>query len=210
MDDLKVGDPIRDETEIGPLANEAQVNELDAQVQAAMKAGARVLTGGARMVGKGNYYEPTVLADVPRECEVYRQELFGPVAMLFRVHDMGDAIRVANDTPFGLAASVWTCSEAEQRHFAEALECGAIFFNEIVASDPRLPFGGVKRSGYGRELSAAGMREFLNAKTVVVAQLAESPAPSSEDAAASQVEDPDEDAVRSFRDELLATVRTAQ
>ena len=208
MDALKIGDPMREDTEIGPLATEALANELDAQVQAAIKDGARVLAGGARMLGKGNYYEPTVLADVPRECPIYREELFGPVAMLFRVHNMEEAIRIANDTPFGLAASVWTRSDAEQHRFAEALECGAVFFNEIVASDPRLPFGGVKRSGYGRELSAAGMREFMNAKTVVVAQPAEKGFPIGDNGVHAQTEDTGDKAVRSFRDELLASVRT--
>ena len=209
MDALKVGDPGKDDTEVGPLATESLLKELDAQVQAAVAAGARVLTGGARMLGKGYYYEPTVLADVPPACPVYREELFGPVAMLFRVRDVNDAIRLANDTPFGLAASVWTRSATEQRRFAEALECGAVFFNEIVASDPRLPFGGVKRSGYGRELSAAGMREFLNAKTVVVAQPAvrEAPVSPQDKREASQIDGPADTAVRSFRDELLANVR---
>jgi succinate-semialdehyde dehydrogenase/glutarate-semialdehyde dehydrogenase len=211
MDALKVGDPMQETTEVGPLATEAQVRELDAQVRAAVKAGARVLTGGAPMVGKGNYYEPTVLVDVPRQCEVYREELFGPVAMLFRVRDAGEAISVANDTPFGLAASVWTCNELEQRQFAQGLECGAVFFNEIVASDPRLPFGGVKRSGYGRELSAAGMREFMNAKTVVIAGATASVSEksSSQPASASETESLGA-GVRSFRDHLLAGAHTAK
>ena len=170
MEALRVGDPMREDTQIGPLATAAQVQDLDAQVQAAVHAGGRVLTGGKRVPGAGNYYPPTVLADVPRTSDVCREELFGPVALLFRVRDIDDAIALANDTPFGLAASVWTRSQAEQRRLAAELRCGAVFINEVVASDPRLPFGGIKRSGYGRELSAAGMREFLNAKTVVVAE----------------------------------------
>src|ERR1035437_5118915 len=170
MEALRVGDPMREDTQIGPLATAAQVQDLDAQVQAAVRAGGRVLTGGKRVPGAGNYYPPTVLADVPRTADVCREELFGPVALLFRVRDIDDAISLANDTPFGLAASAWTRSQAEQRRLAAELRCGAVFINEVVASDPRLPFGGIKRSGYGRELSAAGMREFLNAKTVVVAE----------------------------------------
>jgi succinate-semialdehyde dehydrogenase/glutarate-semialdehyde dehydrogenase len=167
MEAMKTGDPTLEETEIGPMATAKQVEELDAQVQAAVLAGARVLTGGARMVGPGNFYEPTVLAGVPRDSEVYRQELFGPVAMLFRVAEVDEAIMVANDTPFGLGASVWTRDQSEQQRFTKELNCGAVFINAPVASDPRMPFGGTKHSGYGRELSAAGMREFLNAKTVV-------------------------------------------
>jgi len=167
MSAMKVGDPALDETQIGPLATAVLLEELDAQVKSAMQAGARVLAGGERLDGEGNFYPPTVLAGVPRDAKVYREELFGPVAMLFRVKDIDEAIAVANDTPFGLAASVWTRSPAEQKRFAAELECGAVFVNAPVVSDPRLPFGGTKRSGYGRELSAAGMREFLNAKTVV-------------------------------------------
>lgn len=169
MDAIKIGTPTLDSAELGPLATTAQVEELEAQVKAAIQAGGRLLTGGERLVGKGNYYEPTVIADVPRTSTIYREEIFGPVALLFRVSDIDDAIAVANDTPFGLGASVWTNSDSEQRRFATALQCGGVFINAIVASDPRLPFGGIKRSGYGRELSAAGMREFLNAKTVVIA-----------------------------------------
>jgi succinate-semialdehyde dehydrogenase/glutarate-semialdehyde dehydrogenase len=170
MDAIKVGDPTLEDTRIGPLATAQQREELHRQVQAALQAGACVLTGGGPMLGRGFYYEPTVLADVPRTSQVYREEIFGPVAMLFRVADIDQAIALANDTPFGLAASVWTRNRAEQKRFAVELQCGAVFFNAQAASDPRLPFGGIKRSGYGRELSAAGMREFLNAKTVVIAQ----------------------------------------
>jgi len=169
MEALQVGDPMKEGTEIGPLATVRAVEQLEAQVKAATHTGARVLTGGERMIGDGNYFEPTVLAGVPRTSAVYREELFGPVAMLFRVQDINEAIEIANDTPFGLCASAWTRDPAEQQRFVAELQCGGVFLNAMVASDPRLPFGGIKRSGYGRELSAAGMREFLNAKTVVIA-----------------------------------------
>jgi succinate-semialdehyde dehydrogenase/glutarate-semialdehyde dehydrogenase len=169
MEALRVGDPMKDDTDIGPLATKTIAEELEAQVKKAVAAGARVLTGGERMLGSGNYFEPTVLTDVPRSCSVYSEELFGPVAMLFRVSDLNHAIQLANDTPFGLAASAWTHDPSEQQRLVRELQCGAVFLNAMVASDPRLPFGGIKHSGYGRELSAAGMREFLNAKTVVIA-----------------------------------------
>lgn len=169
MEAMQVGDPMKEGTEIGPLATVRAVEQLEAQVKSATRVGARVLAGGERMVGEGNYFEPTVLAGVPRTSTVYREELFGPVAMLFRVQDINEAIEIANDTPFGLCASAWTRDPAEQQRFVSELQCGGVFLNAMVASDPRLPFGGIKRSGYGRELSAAGMREFLNAKTVVIA-----------------------------------------
>jgi succinate-semialdehyde dehydrogenase / glutarate-semialdehyde dehydrogenase len=169
MEAMRVGDPIKEGTEIGPLATVRIVEQLEAQVKAATRVGARILTGGERMVGEGNYFEPTVLTGVPRSSAVYREELFGPVAMLFRVQDINEAIEIANDTPFGLSASAWTRDPAEQQRLVSELQCGGVFLNAMVASDPRLPFGGIKRSGYGRELSAAGMREFLNAKTVVIA-----------------------------------------
>jgi succinate-semialdehyde dehydrogenase/glutarate-semialdehyde dehydrogenase len=169
MEAVRVGDPMKEGTEIGPLATARALDLLEAQVKAALRVGARVLTGGERMLGEGNYFEPTVLAGVPRTSAAYREELFGPVAMLFRVQDVNEAIEIANDTPFGLAASAWTRDPAEQQRLVAELQCGGVFLNTMVASDPRLPFGGIKRSGYGRELSAAGMREFLNAKTVVIA-----------------------------------------
>ena len=168
MEALKIGDPMLDTTEIGPLATAKLVEDLELQVQAATAAGGRLLCGGERMVGVGNFFEPTVLVDVPRTSAVYREETFGPVAMLFKVASLAEAIEVANDTPYGLGASVWSRDAEEQKQFINALVCGQIFVNAIVASDPRLPFGGVKRSGYGRELSGAGMRAFLNAKTVVI------------------------------------------
>ncbi len=169
MESVRVGDPMKEGTEIGPLATVQAVETLEAQVKAAIRVGARILTGGERMLGEGNYFEPTVLTGVPRTSAVYREELFGPVAMLFRATDINNAIEIANDTPFGLAASAWTRDPAEQQRFVSELQCGGVFLNTMVASDPRLPFGGIKRSGHGRELSAAGMREFLNAKTVVIA-----------------------------------------
>jgi succinate-semialdehyde dehydrogenase/glutarate-semialdehyde dehydrogenase len=166
---VKVGDPMLETTEIGPIASERGLELLEAQVQAAVASGAKVLTGGRRIEGEGFYFEPTVLAGVPRTCAVYRDELFGPVAMLFPVENLDDAIAIANDTPFGLAASAWTRDPAEQQRLVAELQAGAVFLNKMVASDQRLPFGGIKHSGYGRELSAAGMREFMNAKTVVIA-----------------------------------------
>jgi succinate-semialdehyde dehydrogenase/glutarate-semialdehyde dehydrogenase len=168
MEAMRVGDPMKEDTDIGPLATPRIVEELEAQVKMAARDGARILTGGERMIGDGNYFEPTVLTGVPRTSPVYREELFGPVAMLFRAQNLNEAITLANDTPFGLSASAWTRDPAEQQRLVSELQCGAVFLNAMVASDPRLPFGGIKHSGYGRELSAAGMREFLNAKTVVI------------------------------------------
>jgi succinate-semialdehyde dehydrogenase/glutarate-semialdehyde dehydrogenase len=169
MEKLRIGDPACEETEIGPLATAQIAEDLLGQVNAAVAAGGRLLTGGERMIGAGNFFEPTAIADVPRTAPVAREETFGPLALLFRVSSVEDAIALANDTPFGLGASCWTTNEREQQQMAAGLESGCVFFNAPVASDPRLPFGGVKRSGYGRELSSAGMREFLNAKTVVKA-----------------------------------------
>src|SRR5271154_1599938 len=169
MEAMRVGDPMKEGTDIGPLATIRAIELLEAQVKAATRVGASILTGGERMLGDGNYFEPTVLTGVPRTSALYRAELFGPVAMLFRATDINNAIEIANDTPFGLAASAWTRDPAEQQRFVSELQCGNVFLNTMVASDPRLPFGGIKRSGYGRELSAAGMREFLNAKTIVIA-----------------------------------------
>ena len=163
---LRVGDPLDPATDVGPLATPQIVEDLAAQVDATVKAGARVLCGGRRRGGAGNYYEPTVLADVPHASPAYGEELFGPVATLFRVRDEAEAVRVANDTTFGLGASVWTTDMAEADRLTRDIAAGMVFVNAIVASDPRFPFGGVKHSGYGRELAAAGMRAFMNAKTV--------------------------------------------
>jgi succinate-semialdehyde dehydrogenase / glutarate-semialdehyde dehydrogenase len=163
---LKVGDPMDEATEVGPLATEHILQGVDDQVQKTIAAGAKLLTGGNRIHGAGFFYEPTVLVDVPKDSPAYREEVFGPVASIFRVRDADEAIALANDTSFGLAASAWTNDLEEQKLFASDLDTGMVFINAMVASDPRLPFGGVKRSGFGRELGAAGIREFTNTKTI--------------------------------------------
>ena len=175
---LKVGDPMDAATDIGPLATPSIIDGLASQVERSVAAGARVLLGGSRLGGAGNFYAPTVLADIPPNAPAYCEELFGPVALLFRVKDLDDAIRQANDTPFGLGSSVWTGDPAEQERFIAEIEAGMTFVNGMVASDPRLPFGGIKRSGYGRELSEHGLREFVNMKTVWVKDDAGQPSPS--------------------------------
>jgi succinate-semialdehyde dehydrogenase/glutarate-semialdehyde dehydrogenase len=163
---LKVGDPLDEATEIGPLATENILKGVHEQVQKSVAAGAKLLTGGNRIHGPGFFYEPTVLVDVPKDSPAFREEVFGPVASVFRVRDNAEAIEMANDNVYGLGASVWTTDQKEQELFASELETGMVFVNAMVASDPRLPFGGVKRSGFGRELGAAGIREFTNTKTV--------------------------------------------
>jgi succinate-semialdehyde dehydrogenase/glutarate-semialdehyde dehydrogenase len=163
---LRVGDPMDSATEVGPLATPKIREDLDAQVKQAVRAGGRLLCGGEKIDRPGNYYQPTVIANVPRSSCVFREELFGPVAMLFRVEGMHEAIELANDSPFGLGSSVWSQDKAEVDAFIEELDSGQVFVNGMVASDPRLPFGGVKRSGYGRELAGFGIREFVNIKTV--------------------------------------------
>jgi succinate-semialdehyde dehydrogenase/glutarate-semialdehyde dehydrogenase len=163
---LVVGDPMDPATDIGPLATEAIRDELADQVERAVEAGAHVLTGGETLDRPGWYYAPTVMADVAADSPVAREETFGPVAAVFVVGSLDEAIERANDTEFGLGASAWTAEPAEQARFAGELEAGCVFINRMVASDPRLPFGGIKKSGYGRELSRLGMHEFLNIKTV--------------------------------------------
>jgi len=163
---LKVGDPQLPETDIGPLATPGILQDIDRQVKAAVQQGARVLTGGQPLGGPGNYYPPTILADVPLDSPTAQEEFFGPVAMLFRVPDLDAAIRLANSTPFGLGSSAWTTDPDEQKRCIQDLEAGCVFINGMVKSDPRLPFGGTKRSGFGRELGIQGIHEFVNIKTV--------------------------------------------
>jgi len=173
---LKVGDPMNPLTEIGPLATQTILHELDAQVQKAVQQGGKILIGGDRSAliqsnpdfQYGNFYPPTILTEIDVDAAIAQEEFFGPVAMVFRVPDLDAAIRLANDTPFGLAASAWTAVEEERDRLISEIEAGSVFINSMVKSDPRLPFGGMKRSGYGRELGAAGIHEFVNVKTVWV------------------------------------------
>ena len=168
MEALKVGDPFDEHTDVGPLATADGLKELDASVQKTIQAGARLLTGGKRLNQPGNYYLPTVLTNIPEGSPAACSELFGPVASLFRAKNAEDAIRIANSSPYGLGASAWTNDSAEREKFINGLESGMVFINRMVASDPRLPFGGVKRSGHGRELAIFGIREFMNIKTVSI------------------------------------------
>jgi succinate-semialdehyde dehydrogenase/glutarate-semialdehyde dehydrogenase len=167
---LVVGDPMEPATDVGPLANEAQVKTLADQVQRSVRAGARLLTGGHPLNRPGYYFAPGVLTDITPDSPAYREEVFGPVALLFRARDIDEAIAIANDSQFGLGASAWTNDPREQDRFAAELEAGMVFINGMVVSDPRLPFGGVKESGYGRELGVYGLREFVNIKTVWMQQ----------------------------------------
>lgn len=167
MNALKIGDPLDETTDVGPLAMPQLADDIEKQVQESIKKGAKLLAGGKR---DGNFYAPTILADLPDDAPAAREETFGPVAAVFRVRDAAEAIRVANDTPFGLGASVWTNDEREMQQFIEGIETGQVFVNAMVASDPRVPFGGVKHSGFGRELGVHGIREFVNVKTVWIAK----------------------------------------
>src|SRR5688572_6064500 len=171
MNSLRVGDPLDSSIDIGPLATEQILTDVEDQVKVSVASGAKILTGGQRVkfegdLARGHFYEPTVLADIPKDSPAFRDEIFGPVASLFRVSTIDEAIDLANATSFGLGSAAWTNDENERARFIDEIEAGSVFINGMVASDPRLPFGGVKHSGYGRELGEFGIREFVNIKTV--------------------------------------------
>jgi succinate-semialdehyde dehydrogenase / glutarate-semialdehyde dehydrogenase len=166
MQALKLGDPFDEKTDVGPLATPDAVKDLDADVQKTLHAGGKLLAGGKPVNGPGNFYLPTVLTNIPKDSPAYREEFFGPVASIFRVKNLDEAIAIANDSRFGLGASAWTNDAAEREQLINELEAGMVFINQMVASDPRVPFGGVKASGHGRELGPYGIREFTNIKTV--------------------------------------------
>lgn len=170
MKELTVGDPMNEDTDIGPLATEQILKDVAEQVKTSVAAGAILLTGGRKLEREGNFYEPTVLTSIPQNSPAFSEEVFGPVALLFSVDNIDEAIELANATSFGLGAAAWTSHEGERNKFIEQLEAGCVFINGMVASDPRLPFGGIKNSGYGRELGQFGIREFVNIKTVVISK----------------------------------------
>jgi succinate-semialdehyde dehydrogenase/glutarate-semialdehyde dehydrogenase len=159
---------MREDTDIGPIATEAGRAGIADQVERSIEAGAKLLVGGKNLPGAGYYYAPTALSEIPESAPTYREEVFGPVALLFKVKSVDEAIALANDSTFGLGSSVWTRDESERERFINELEAGLTFVNAMVASDVRLPFGGVKRSGVGRELGSIGIREFVNIKSVVI------------------------------------------
>ena len=170
MAELKIGDPMEETTDIGPLATPQIVDDIAKQVEQSVAAGATLRTGGKRHGERGNFYAPTVLTNVPLHAAAAEEETFGPVAAVFRVKSVTEAIALANNTSFGLGASVWTRDAAERRQLIDGIETGQVFVNAMVASDPRVPFGGVKHSGFGRELGVYGIREFVNVKTVWIAR----------------------------------------
>ncbi len=166
MESLTIGDPMDENTDLGPMSQGNGVTDLDEQVQDSIKAGARLLTGGEPLDRRGNWYPPTVLTDIPKDSRAYREELFGPVALVFRAADVDDAIRIANDSDFGLGGSAWTEDDAEKERFANEVESGMVYVNKVTESTPEVPFGGAKNSGYGRELASFGPQSFVNAKTI--------------------------------------------
>jgi len=169
VETLKIGDPLDEKTQFGPLARMDLLEDLDKQVQDSIKAGAKLLLGGKKADRPGAFYLPTVLTDVKKGMPVYSQETFGPVTSIIPVKDADEAVKVANDSSFGLGGSVWTTDLKKGEAIARQVESGAVFVNGMTKSDPRLPFGGIKRSGYGRELSHYGIKEFVNIKTIWIA-----------------------------------------
>jgi succinate-semialdehyde dehydrogenase/glutarate-semialdehyde dehydrogenase len=163
---LKVGDPTDETIDIGPLATPSILKELDLQVEKTIKMGAKALIGGKAMGGKGNFYPPTILKNIPPDSPGMVEEFFGPVALIFRIANINEAIALANSLDFGLGASVWTQNQQYIDTCIRDIEAGAVFINGLVKSDPRIPFGGIKRSGYGRELGIEGIHEFVNIKTI--------------------------------------------
>jgi len=163
---LKVGDPFKNDTDIGPLATRSILQDIDQQVQKSVEMGAKIVTGGQILESSGNFYPPTILKDIPLNSPAYKEEFFAPVALLFRVKNIDCAINLANDTSLGLGASVWTKDQFKIERFIQEIEAGAVFINGMVKSDPRLPFGGIKHSGFGRELGIEGIKEFVNIKTI--------------------------------------------
>lgn len=166
---IRIGDPIEESTQLGPLATEKICKDIEEQVERSVAAGAKILTGGKRLDRKGFFYAPTILTNVTPEVPAYREEFFGPVASILPFNTLDEAIQIANDTSFGLGSSIWTKDETIMKRCVEDIEAGCVFVNSMVKSDPRLPFGGAKRSGYGRELSREGLRAFVNVKTVWIA-----------------------------------------
>src|SRR5205823_1730575 len=165
---LTVGDPLDRDSKLGPLARGDLLDTLERQVEESVKQGARVALGGRRKPGSGYFFEPTILIGVDRQTTAFREETFGPVAAVVRAKDEQEALRLANESEYGLGASIWTRDLERGQRLARLVESGAVFINGLVASDPRLPFGGVKRSGYGRELSSFGIKEFTNIQSISV------------------------------------------
>jgi succinate-semialdehyde dehydrogenase/glutarate-semialdehyde dehydrogenase len=165
---LKIGDPMKPETDIGPLVNQSSLNEVEDQVKNALDCGAELLCGGKAIKGQGYFFQPGIIEKIPKYARIYSEEIFAPVAGLYEVNSIEEAIELANDSPFGLGSSIWTSELGEQKQAIDDIEAGATFVNAMTSSDPRLPFGGIKRSGYGRELAAEGLRAFCNIKTVSI------------------------------------------
>lgn len=169
MEDLVIGDPMSDDTDIGPLVNQDALDEICKQVDQAITDGADRVTGAEPIAGEGYFYRPGILENIPESSDIYHEEFFAPVMMLFKVDSLKEAVDIANSSPFGLGSSIWTMDKTEQDYAIAHLEAGGTFVNSMTSSDPRLPFGGIKKSGYGRELAAEGIRAFCNVKTVSIA-----------------------------------------